>query len=104
MLYKTIVLELIQQRPNLYDQLLRTRTVLATVDHYAITLKTMHEQWKTELETTRPGSDPLSIASEALELALQQFQDHLPPESLDENEIFSLDAAMAYLRRHILPA
>ena len=53
----------------------------------------------------QPSSDPHQIASEALEMALQELADRLPSESPpDANETLSLDAAMAFLRRHTPPA
>jgi len=37
-----------------------------------------------------------------MEMALQELQDSLPRQSEDENaETFSLDAAMAFLQRHM---
>ena len=73
MQYKTIVLELLQQTPQIYDQLLENRT----------------------------QSDPSQIASEALEIALSELEDRLtsasPP---DDHQPLSLDAAMAFIRGH----
>jgi hypothetical protein len=44
------------------------------------------------------------IASEALERALQDLQSRLPKEfSAEGNEVLSLDAAMAFPRRHTPP-
>jgi hypothetical protein len=101
MLYKTIVLELIQQSPVLYDQLLKNRVMLPTLNHYAWELKTRHEAWKGILFQTKPGSDESQIASEALEFALKELEDSLatasPP---DESEPISIEAAMAFLLRH----
>ncbi|MGH7170115.1 MAG: hypothetical protein ACRELG_07555, partial [Gemmataceae bacterium] len=68
MLYKTIVLELLQNRPELYDQLRKQRMLLPTLNWLAGELKARHQAWKEELQATRPGSDS-QIASEALEPA-----------------------------------
>ena len=105
MLYKTIVLELLQNRPKLYHQLRSQRMLLPTMERYASELKASHEAWKERLTQAKPGSDPSQIASEAMEFALQELENYLPTESPpDDNEPISLDAAMAYLRRHSPPA
>ena len=105
MQYKTMVLELIQERPELHDQLRKSRILLPTMERYASELKTRHEAWKNILPQTKPGSDPSQIASEALEIALKELEDSLdsasPP---DESEPISIEAAMAFLRRHTPPA
>jgi hypothetical protein len=104
MQYKTIVLELLQQRPQIHDQLRKDRKLLATVEMYARELKTRHEVWKETLSQERPGSDRSQIAFEALEMALKELEDRLPAAShQSDNEAFSLDAAIAYLRKHMSP-
>jgi hypothetical protein len=101
MQYKTIVLELLQQRPQIHDQLRKDRKLLPTVEMYARELKTSHEAWKETLGEERPGSDQSQIAFEALEMALKEMEDRLPSESLpNDKEPLSLDAAMAFLRKH----
>ena len=101
MQYKTIVLQLIQESPEILDQLRSTRMLLPTMERYANELKTRHEAWKDRLSQAKPGSDGSQIASEALEIALKELKDCLPSGSpLDNNQPLSLDAAMAFLRRH----
>jgi hypothetical protein len=57
------------------------------------------------LGQARPESKPGQISSEALELAVQDLRDLLTEESPpDDTEPLSLDAAMAFLRRHTPPA
>ena len=100
MQYKTIVLQLLEQRPELHDRLRKSRTMLPTMERCARQLKGRHEAWKEILAQARPGSAASQIASEALELALKELEDRLSRGSpLEENEPLSLDAAMAYLRR-----
>jgi len=100
-MYKKIVLELLQQRPEMYHQLRQDRQLLPTMERHARELKTSHLAWKEVLSQAKPGSDPSQIASEALELALKELQDRLPPVSpLEDNGTLSLDAAMAFIRRH----
>ena len=100
MLYKTIVLELLQQRPEMYDPLLRNQTLMATLELYSRQLRTSHLAWKDHLTPLRPGSDASQVASEAMELAMQDLIDTLPPASTPSDATLSLDEAMAFLRSH----
>ncbi len=101
MQYKTIVLELLQQRPQMHDQLRKDRKLLPTVEMYARELKTSHEAWKETLDQARPGSDQSQIAFEALEMALKDLEERLPSASHpNDNEPLSLDAAMAFILGH----
>ena len=105
MQYKTITLELIQEKPELYERLRSTKRLLPAMDAYAIELKTYHESWTEQLNEARPNSDPSQIAAEALELAIEQLRESLPSESqATGDETPSLDAAMNFLRRHSPPA
>jgi len=101
MKYKTIILELLQQRPQMHEQLRKERKLLTTLEFYARELKESHEARKETLSQQRPGSDQSQIASEALELALKELEDRLPSGSeTGEEEAISLKKAMAYLRNH----
>jgi hypothetical protein len=79
--YKTIVLNLLEDRPKLYDRLRRERTLPFTLDLYSTELKASHEAWKDRLVQARLGSAAGQVASEALELALQELRDRLPEET-----------------------
>lgn len=96
MMYKTICLGLLEQRPHMYDQLRQCRTLLPTLNRLASELKGRHQAWKQELQATRPGSDS-QIAMEAMELAIQDLEDRLSADSEEEALAF-LDGAMACLR------
>ena len=105
MQYKTIVLELLKERTEFHEQLRKERKLLPTLELYAKELRTSHQAWKELLTQMRPGSDQTQVASEALEIALKELEDRLPSESPpNESETLSLDAAMAFLRRHTPPA
>jgi hypothetical protein len=52
--YKTIVLELLQQYPELASR----KTLLPTLDRYAADLKTRHDDWAQTLSRERPESAP----------------------------------------------
>ncbi len=103
MQYKTIVLQLLEQHPEIYDPLRRQRQLLPTMEHYARELRSLHLAWKETLAQARPGSEESQIASEALELALKELEDRLSNGSpRDGQEALSLDQAMAYVRTHSL--
>lgn len=105
MQYMTICLQMIQDRPELYDQHLKSRTLLPALKRYALDLKDLHEFWMERLSQSKPGSSPMQIASEAGEIARRELEDSLPPVfPADEEEVLSLDAAMAFITRHTRPA
>ena len=96
MQYKTIVLELLRERTELHEQLRQTRRLLPTLETCSHELKASHETWKETLTRANPGSDPIQIESEAMELAVKELEDRLPSVSrADEDETLSLDQAMA---------
>ncbi|MGB7734798.1 MAG: hypothetical protein WBL72_13940 [Thermoguttaceae bacterium] len=100
MQYKTIIHELLQQRPAMHEQLRKERKLLPMMEKYAHELKTSHEAWQEMLLGLRPGSNRTQIASEAFELALKEMEDRLPSaSSQDGNQPQFLDAAMLFLRR-----
>lgn len=101
MQYKTIILEMLQQRTELHEQLRSTRQLLPTVEAWAKELKDRHEAWKDTLFQARPSSELNQIASEALEMALSEVETRLPFElPLIEIEAHSLDQAMAFVKSH----
>ncbi len=79
--YKTIVLELIQDRPSLYEQLRTSKRLLPSMECYAIDLRDNHLAWQATLLMQRPGSDPSLIASEAMERAIAELTQRLPSAS-----------------------
>ncbi len=104
--YKTLMLALLQEdAPRLLQ---RSGTPLQTLERYATLLKDRHTSWMEALTRQRPASDPRQIASQALELAVQEMRDALPADSptnaAEAEETLSLDAAMASLRRPTPPA
>ena len=104
MQYKTICLRMIQDRPKMYDQLLRHRSLLSTLDRLSSELRTSHQAWKDLLAQAKPGSGESQIASEALEMALQQLASSFASPPPEEDESFPLEDAMAFLRRPTPPA
>jgi hypothetical protein len=99
MTYKTMVLDLLRERPQMYDQLRKERKLLAATESYAKELKKSHQAWTDLLTGLRPGSAPHQIASEAMEIALKELEDHLQDGSQpNEQASLFLDAAMLFLR------
>jgi len=99
MRYKTIVLELLQQHPEIHNQLRSKRMLLPAMELYARQLRTRHEAWMEHLSRTKPGSDQSQIVSEALEIALKELENSLGiPE---DSEPLSVEAAMAFIRDHV---
>jgi hypothetical protein len=104
MRYKSIILELLEQHPPIMEQLQSHRLVPAALDHYAGILKIRHEAWKTLISQSKPESHESQIASEALEIALEEIQGRLPSGSTpDDSETLSLESAMAFIRRRTPP-
>jgi hypothetical protein len=105
MLYKTMVLELLQQFPEIHDRLRRERRLLQELDRYAAALKERHDAWTKWLAQADPASRESQVASEALETALRELADHFANGSpTDEGQPLSLEGAMAFLHRHSPPA
>jgi hypothetical protein len=99
--YKTIVLELLRERTELHEQLRLTRRLLPTLEACSQELRASHMSWMETLATANPGSDPIQIESEAMELAIKELEDRLPSASkVDEAEPLSLDKAMAFVASH----
>ena len=69
MQYKTIVLELLEQRPKHYEELRSQRKVLETLDRYAREFRDSHLEW----QKTLPDD-------QAFEMALKELEERLPPE------------------------
>lgn len=96
--YKTITLELLEQRPTLCDRLRQERKLMTTLDSLAQELRSRHEDWKAKLAAKR-NIDPAQIQSAAMEIAAQEMGDRLQAAfPADGQGQLSLDAAMAFIR------
>ena len=100
--YKTIVLDLLKQRKELYDQLRTSRQLLPTLDALATELRDHHLALTESLVQANPCGDPSQMPSQALELAVKDLEDCLPS-SFPQNvqEPLTLDQAMAFIRSHM---
>jgi hypothetical protein len=95
--YKTIILHLLEQRPQIYEQLRKERMLLPTLERFARELKA--EEWKDRLSQTMADTAQNQIASQAMEIALKEIEDSLPSASPpNDSEPISLDEAMASIR------
>jgi hypothetical protein len=100
MQYKTMALELLRERTELYEQLRLTHQLLPTLETLATELRASHETWKQTLAGAKRGSEPNQLASEALELALKELEDRLPAIPGDEQEPLLLEKPMAFVQSH----
>ena len=76
--YKSIVLELLQDRPELYENLRSSKRLLTAMEAYAGELRAEHLEMQKTITRRRPGGNPNQIAAEALEMAIGELQDRLP--------------------------
>ena len=104
MQYKTIILGLIQQQPELHEQLKESRTLLSTLDQLAIRLRQHHLGLVEQLRRRHPQSDEAQLSSEAMEVAVKQFEEALSNAPQADEPELSLDEAMAFIKRHSPPA
>jgi hypothetical protein len=107
MLYKTIVLELIQSQPELAESLRRSRTMLMALERHAQELAESHTLWTRRLSEAAQEGNPGQIASAALEIAVKELEHRLSSgwaTRADAESPFSLEAVMAYLHAHTPPA
>jgi len=96
--YKTIVLALLIQHPEIHDELRRSRKLLSTVELYAKALKRSHQTWKKRLEEAIPSSSENQTASEAFEIALNELMNssHLDLPADNSNPL-SVEGLMAFI-------
>ena len=95
-MYKTMVLELLQQRPQIHEQLRASRTLLSTMEQMAISLKSGHEEWKNHLRQSMASSSESEIANAAMELAIKELESVLSSVSpMDGDDLPILDQPTA---------
>jgi hypothetical protein len=98
MQYKTMVLGLLLERPQACRRLKKQRMLLEAVNTFASILKLNHEAIIQDTLQAQPNGNPIQIASQALEIALQHLTEALPSESDRADELgLSLDRVMADL-------
>ncbi len=81
MLYQTIALELIQNRPTLCALLRKEKLMLTATELFAHELKASYKRWLAQLSMTASGEASAQTRSQAAELAINQMMLRLPPES-----------------------
>ena len=79
--YKTIVLGLLQDLPELDRRLRSTRTYLSSLERYAVSLRDRHLAWQERHRQERPQDHPAWIASAALEMAVAELAEGLRAEA-----------------------
>ena len=101
MQYKTIVMELLEQNPELHNHLKQNRKLLETIDTMALELKLRREQTIAELAEQQPDVEYSVICSQATEIAIAELQQRLAPTSDHEtDEAMSLEQIMASVMQH----
>ena len=97
--YKTIILEMLQENPALYEKLQSSKRLVPAIEQYATELKILHDYWKDQLGQRRLESHPIQLASEAMELAVENMGRRLRSASPQgAAEPLSLDAAISFIR------
>jgi hypothetical protein len=97
--YKTIMLELIQEYPEIHNRLRCNRVLLPTLSVFAYQLKMIHEAWKDTLCQKTPGCKRHQVAGEALELAIMEVRDQLQMASASKKDLpDSTPAVMVFTR------
>lgn len=104
MQYKTIVMELLEQHPQVHETLKQERKLLQTIESLARELKATHEQILRDLSEQQPplSSDRSSgTSSQAMEMAVAELQARLEILSGGANDdTLNLDQIMAQLLQH----
>jgi hypothetical protein len=103
MLYKTMVLEIIQLHPDIYDRLRSQRKLLPELERYATELKARHDAWKAMLTQAQPGSSERQVASQALEIALKELTDHFASASAPKDDQPTSNSAATDIQPHHMP-
>lgn len=95
--YVTIVLELIEQHPRLYEKLKSEKRLLATAQQLAAQLKSDSAEWVSRLRRMSPALDEIQRTSQALEISVAELRALLTRIETDETNPPSLDAVMTSL-------
>lgn len=96
--YKTIIHELLEQRPMLCDRLQQERQFLSVLETLAMELRTRHETWK-QILATNQNIDPSQIPSAAMEMAVKEIESRLQLAFPAGDEVsLSLSDAVSFLR------
>ncbi len=81
MQYQSLALGLIESQPALHRRLQRSRRLVEVMESHALDLKASHLAWIDRLAERRPGDDPQSRKSQALELALADLEERFAQEA-----------------------
>jgi hypothetical protein len=76
-LYKTIVLELLQQYPKLNQQLTSSKALLSTMEQKAMELRETHLSILAELTQNEPKVSVDLLKAQAGEIAIEQLKEEL---------------------------
>lgn len=97
--YRRIVRKLLKRHVRLNFQLRKKDLFGPAVDRYARELEARHEALKAKLSQRNPRSDTLRIASEALETATMELDEHFLSSLTKDCELVSLREGMEFIRQ-----
>ena len=100
--YKTIVLALLQQRPQMYQRLRKAHQLFMMLNYYSRLLEHHHEIWMEYLWRTKPSSHR-HITQKALGIATKNLDAHFPHESPTGESGVSLEEAVTFINSHTPP-
>lgn len=86
MQYKTIVLELLQQRPLACERLKKQRMMLEAVETFSSILKLNHEAIIQEMLEADSAANLVQVTQAAFEIAVNHLEEVLPSDSDQEGD------------------
>jgi hypothetical protein len=92
-LYKTITLELLQERTH--------PVTMELLDRFSAELRDLHQEAIQSL--SRQGISPTQMSSEAMEMAIHDLKNRLEIEYPTQPGTLNLADAMAFIKRHTPP-
>lgn len=98
MQYKTMVLELIENRPSLHQQLASNDSLLSTMNHLAEELRTSHLDHLMLLHQTESNAPSIPLKHEAMEIAIAEIEKALDMMTPTSGELLSIDEAIAFIK------
>jgi hypothetical protein len=75
--YKTIVMELINDHPELQSRLLENQTLLPSIEQWAVILRRQHRELIEEFLQQESGVTANEVSSRAMEVAVEQIREQL---------------------------
>jgi len=97
--YKTVTLELLQDRPPLHERLKRDRLLLAALEACSTDLRTRHLTLARQLSQSWPEASPEQTSKEAYEIAIHELRQRITVAALPDAPV-PTDQLIDFLRLH----